>query len=102
MRGSIRKRYKDSWHIILDIGYQIVPATGRQKRVQKWFTVKGTKREAERKLTELLHHLHRGEYVEPSKLTVGSGCRSGWRRALSPPINGSGPMRRTRVSLRAI
>jgi hypothetical protein len=67
MRGSIRKRYKDSWSIILDMGYQIVPETGKMKRVQKWFTVQGTKRDAERKLTELLHHLHRGEYVEPSK-----------------------------------
>ena len=65
MRGHIRKRYKDSWNIILDIGYQLVPDTGNMKRVQKWFTVKGTKRDAERKLTELLHHLHRGEYVEP-------------------------------------
>jgi hypothetical protein len=35
MRGSIRKRYKDSWNIILDMGYQIVPDTGKQKRVQK-------------------------------------------------------------------
>jgi len=57
--------------LILDIGYQIVPDTGKMKRVQKWFTVQGTKRDAERKLTELLHHLHSSEYVEPSKLTVG-------------------------------
>ena len=71
MRGYIRKRYKDSWNIILDIGYQIVPDTGNMKRVQKWFTVKGTKRDAERQLTDLLHNLHRGEYVEPSKTTVG-------------------------------
>jgi hypothetical protein len=54
MRGHIRKRYKDSWSIILDLGYQIVPATGHMKRVQKWFTVQGTKRDAERKLIELL------------------------------------------------
>ena len=51
MRGSIRKRSEDSWNIILDVGYQVDPDIGKQKRVQKWFTV------AERKLTELLHQL---------------------------------------------
>jgi integrase len=85
MRGSIRKRYKDSWNVILDIGYQIVPDTGQQKRVQKWFTVKGTKRDAERKLTELLHNLHRGEYVEPSKMTVGEWLSEGLEAAVKPP-----------------
>ena len=30
MRGSIRKRYKDSWNIILDVGYQVDPETGKQ------------------------------------------------------------------------
>ena len=29
MRGSIRKRYKDSWNIILDMGYQVDPETGK-------------------------------------------------------------------------
>jgi len=85
MRGSIRKRFKDSWSIILDIGYQIVPDTGKMKRVQKWFTVQGTKRDAERKLTELLHHLHRGEYVEPSKLTVGEWLTEWLETAIKPP-----------------
>ena len=36
MRGNIRK--KDSWNIILDIGYQIVADTGQMKHVQKWLT----------------------------------------------------------------
>jgi integrase len=85
MRGHIRKRYKDSWSIILDIGYQTVPDTGQQKRVQKWFTVQGTKRDAERKLTELLHNLHRGEYVEPSKMTVGEWLSEWLETAIKPP-----------------
>lgn len=87
MRGSIRKRYKDSWNIILDMGYQIVPETGKKKRVQKWFTVQGTKRDAERKLTELLHHLHRGEYVEPSKLTFGEWLTEWLETAIKPPTD---------------
>jgi integrase len=84
MRGSIRKRYKDSWNIILDIGYQIVPDTGEMKRGQKWFTVQGTKRDAERKLTELLHNLHRGEYVEPSRLTLGQWLIECLETAIKP------------------
>jgi integrase len=85
MRGSIRKRYENSWNIIRDVGYQLDPETGKQKRVQKWFTVQGTKRDAERKLTELLHHLHRGDYVEPSILTAGE-WRSEWLdTAIKPP-----------------
>jgi hypothetical protein len=61
VRGHIRERYKDIWNII------IVPDSGLQKRVQKRVTVKGTKRDAARKLTELLYHLHRGGSVGPSK-----------------------------------
>jgi hypothetical protein len=67
------------------MGYQIVPDTGRMKRVQKWFTVQGTKRDAERKLNKLLHHLHHGEYVEPSKLTVGEWRTEWLETAVKPP-----------------
>jgi hypothetical protein len=55
MRGHIRKRYKDSWNIILDKDYQLVPNTGNMKHVQKWFTVHRTKRDAERKLANCTH-----------------------------------------------
>jgi integrase len=85
MRGHIRKRYKDSWNIILDVGYQIDPETGKQKRAQKWFTVQGTKRDAERKLADLLRNLHRSEYVEPSKLTVGEWLQEWLETAIKPP-----------------
>ena len=55
------------------------------KREQKWFTVQGRKRDAERKLTELLHNLHRGEYVEPSKMTVGEWLSEWLETAIKPP-----------------
>ena len=45
------------------------PTTG--KRRQQWHTVKGTKREAENKLRELLGAQENGTYVKPNKLTVG-------------------------------
>lgn len=66
MRGHIRQRGKKSWSIVLDLGRD---PSG--KRRQKWHTVHGTKRDAQRELTRLLHSLNTGEYVEPSKLTVG-------------------------------
>ena len=33
MRGSIRTRYKGSWNIIIDLGYQPDPQTGQLKRI---------------------------------------------------------------------
>jgi len=65
MKGHVRKRGKKSWAVVVDLGRD---ANG--KRRQKWVSVKGNRREAERKLTEVLRELDTGTYVEPSKLTV--------------------------------
>ncbi len=67
MKGHIRKRSKYSWTIVLDLPRD--PATG--KRHQQWQTIKGTKRDAERELTEILHSLETGSYIKPNKITVG-------------------------------
>ena len=67
MRGSIFKRSKGSWTIVLNLGRD--PTTGKRK--QQWVTVRGTKKEAEKKLAELQHELNTGSFVKPSKLTVG-------------------------------
>jgi integrase len=85
MRGHLQKRYKGSWNIVLDIGYEIVPDTSTQKRIQKWFTVRGTKRDAEKKLAELLHDLNRHQFVEPSKLTLGAWLTEWLDTAIKPP-----------------
>ena len=66
MRGHIRRRGKASWAVILDLGRS---ADGRRR--QKWHTVRGTKRDAQRELTRLLHELDTGAYVEPARMTVG-------------------------------
>lgn len=83
MRGSIRKRYEGSWSLILDDGYVPVmdPTTGLPKvnaegqpikrRNQKWITFRGTKKQADSRLNELVRAAERGELVEPSKLTLG-------------------------------
>jgi integrase len=75
MRGSIVKRSKDSWTVILNLGRD--PATGKRK--QQWVTVRGTKRDAERKLAELQHQLDTGSFIKPSKLTVAEHLRD-WIR----------------------
>ena len=68
-RGHIRQRstkYKDSWTVYLYLG--IDPDSGRKR--YKTEVVRGTKREAQKRLTELLGQLDTGTYVEPSKETV--------------------------------
>lgn len=66
MKGHIRPRGKGTWAIVVDLGRD-----PNGKRQQKWHTVHGNKKDAERELTRLLHQLHNGDYVEPSKMTLG-------------------------------
>ena len=66
MRGHVVKRYKDSYTIVLEMGKD--PATGKRK--QQWISVKGTKKEAEKKLAEALHELDNGAFMKPHKTTV--------------------------------
>ena len=65
MKGHIRQRSKGSWAIVIDVGHD--HETGKRK--QQWYTVRGTKRDAERTLREILHNLDKGIYVKPSRLT---------------------------------
>jgi len=85
LRGSIRTRYKGSWNIILDMGYRADPETGKPKRIQKWYTIRGTKRDAEKKLAELLHAANRNELVEPTKMTLGTWLETWLETAIKPP-----------------
>lgn len=65
MKGHIRKR-GSKWCFVLDIGRD--PETG--KRRQKWFSGFATKKEAQRAMVEKIAELNRGEYIEPTKMTV--------------------------------
>jgi integrase len=67
MKGHIRQRSKGSWTIVIDVGRD--PATG--KRRQHWHAVRGTKRDAERLLRDMLRNLEGGAYVKPTHLTLG-------------------------------
>ena len=71
MRGHIVKRGKSSYTIVLSLG--VDPASGKRK--QQWLSVKGTKKDAERRLAEVLHQVDTGGFVTPRKLTVGGFLR---------------------------
>ena len=55
MKGHIRKRGNGSWSIILDVGRD---ANGTRR--QKWHTVHGSKKDAERELARILHDMNTG------------------------------------------
>jgi integrase len=67
MKGHIYQRAKGSWTIVYDLPVDTV--TG--KRRQKSQTIKGTKRDAERALREVLLSIEQGSYVKPNKITLG-------------------------------
>jgi len=68
MRGHLKQRSKGSWSIVIDQGRD--PATG--KRQQQWHTVRGTKKEAEKRLAELIHQVDSVLYIKPSQVTVAN------------------------------
>jgi integrase len=82
MRGCLKRRYKGSWSIILNLGYEPHPSTGKLRRKQKWITFRGTKDEAETKLAELITAVDKGTLLEPSKLTLKAWLDE-WLKTLS-------------------
>lgn len=79
MRGHIRRRGVASWELKFDAGRD---DAGRRK--VRYTSVKGTRKQAQAKLTELLAALGNGSLVEPSKLTVAafvSGRIDQWEAA---------------------
>lgn len=66
MRGSITKRSKSSYAIVLNLWSD--PTTGKRK--QQWVSVKGTKKDAEKRLAELLYQLDNGTFMKPGKTTL--------------------------------
>ncbi len=65
-RGYIRKRATNRWQLTYD-----APRGPDGRRNRKYETVSGTKRQAEARLTEILESLRRGQYHEPTRLTLG-------------------------------
>ncbi len=98
MRGSIVKRSQTSWALVVDQGRD--PVT--RKRKQKWLTFRPTvehtqkctdhscskyckaHEQAKAKLAEVLAATDRGEFVEPSKRTVGEWLADWLAKGVKP------------------
>ncbi|MGD0354508.1 MAG: site-specific integrase [Dehalococcoidia bacterium] len=80
MRGHIKSRYKGSQTIVLDLGRD--PLTGKRK--QKWISIKGTRKDAEKRLAELQHQLDTGSFIMPSKTTLAEFLEQ-WLRDYAQP-----------------
>jgi integrase len=72
MRGHIRQRGKRSFELKFDAGHDQV--TG-QRKIQ-YVSFRGTKREAQVKLAELIASVGKGAYVEPTRLIVADFVRA--------------------------
>jgi integrase len=72
MKGHIRQRGKRSFELKFDAGRD--PATGERKI--HYHSFRGTKREAQNRLAELIAAVGKGSYVEPSKATVADFVRA--------------------------
>jgi len=68
MKGHIvqRSKTKGTWSIKISVGKD--PTTGRYKN--QWYTVRGKKKDAEKRLSELLNQLDTGTYLKPDKTNV--------------------------------
>jgi integrase len=72
MSGHIRKRGKHTWELKFDVGRDEV--TG--KRITQFHFFRGTRKEAQYKLAELVASVGKDEYVGRSKLTVGDHVKA--------------------------
>jgi len=66
MSGHVRRRGERSWELKYEAGTD--PRTGC--RVTKYVSFKGSKREAQAELVRLMDAFRRGDYIDPSKVTV--------------------------------
>ncbi|MDI6871906.1 MAG: site-specific integrase [Bacillota bacterium] len=81
MKGHIRRRGDDSWAVVIYLGKD---AAGKDR--YRWYSVKGTKKQAEAKLAELLSSMNQGGYVEPSRLTVAEYLKKWLAEAVEPSV----------------
>ena len=67
-KGHIRARGPGAWELKYDIG--VDPVTGR--RITRFRTVHGAKRDAQRELRAILTGVDGGTYTDPSKMTLAA------------------------------
>jgi integrase len=72
MRGNITKRGESSWRLKFDADRD--ETTGKRKT--QFHTFRGTKRQAQVKMAELIASVAQSTFVEPSKITVAEWVRA--------------------------
>jgi len=80
VQGSIKKRGKDSWAVVVSAGYD--PLTG--KRVRHHRTIRGRRTDAEALLVQMLSQRDTGIDSPPGKLTTAQYLRR-WLRDYAEP-----------------
>jgi len=83
MRGHIRRR-GTKWAAVVSLGHD---ESGRRK--QQWFSGFTTKKAATQKLTEVLGSLQGGNYVEPTKRTLGAFLTKEWLPSIAASVRPS-------------
>lgn len=83
--GNIQQRDKKGrkWQITVDLPHD--PVTG--KRVRKYKTVEGTKKEAERAMHEYIRELEKGYYVTNAKITVAEWIQTWLEVFITPNVS---------------
>jgi integrase len=71
MRGSIIKR-GNSYRIKVSLGKDSISG----KYLSHYETVRGNKKEAEKRLNELIHQRDNGTFIKPGKITLGEYLNS--------------------------
>lgn len=98
MKGHIRERSPGRWAIVLDVGERD-PKTGKKKR--KWHSFTGTKRQAQSECARLINELKQGNYVEPTKQTLGQFLEE-WLEFITPSVSPKTHERYTEICRKGI
>jgi len=83
MKGHIHSRTKGSHRIVVDLGRK--PDGNRNQQTK---TIKGTKKQAQEVLAEMLSSYNKGTYIEPSKETVSQYLDS-WLDTIAHSVRGT-------------
>jgi integrase len=97
MRGCIVKRKTKGCYALVLSERRTNPATGSRKLWQKWMSFKGTRDQANTKMADLVSAFGRGEFVEPSRITVAEWLRRWLKESVEPAKRTSTVVRYTGI-----
>ena len=80
--GSIRNIKDNTWQLVAELPTD--PIT--HKRIRKWRTIHGTKKDAQRELRKFLSEIEGGLYVATDRTTVSQWMQT-WMQVYQEPIN---------------